>query len=67
MDVEDGMRVLLRDRIAWFLANQVLRIATPWYRKMIEGSILYGLASATRDEANGTSPPSLTILKGETS
>lgn len=41
--------VALRDRIAARLANAALLIATPWYRNMIRGSILYGLAAAADD------------------
>lgn len=44
----DGAR-LMRDWIAWKLANLALRIATPRYRNMIDGSIRYGLHAAARD------------------
>ena len=40
-----------RDRIAWGLANFALkRIATPWYRAMIGGSIILGLDAATKEQ-----------------
>lgn len=40
------MRNWLAHKIANFALN---RIATPWYRDMIGGSILYGLKAAARD------------------
>jgi hypothetical protein len=46
-----------RDDVAWFLASAALRIATPRYRKMINGAIRYGLAAAARDEAGGRKMP----------
>jgi hypothetical protein len=36
-----------RDHFVGWLANQVLRLASPRYRAMIDGSIRYGLAAAT--------------------
>ena len=39
----------LRNHIAYRLANAALRIATPWYRHMIAGSIHYGLRAAAQD------------------
>lgn len=40
----------LRDATAWRVANFALnRIATPWYRAMISGSIIYGLDAAVKD------------------
>ena len=36
----------LRDWIAWGLASAALRLATPWYRAMIGGSIALGLEKA---------------------
>jgi hypothetical protein len=38
-----------RDWLAWRLANAALRIATPWYRDMIGGSIRYGMKAAAKD------------------
>jgi hypothetical protein len=46
-----------RDAAAWFLACAALRLATPRYRKMIDGAIRYGLAAAARDEAEGRRMP----------
>jgi hypothetical protein len=40
-----------RDRLAGRLCNVILNtLATPWYRNMIRGSILYGLDAAARDD-----------------
>lgn len=36
----------LRDRTARRLANAAMWIATPWYRRMIEGLIIYGMDAA---------------------
>lgn len=39
-----------RDKVAWAIAQFALnRIATPWYRGMIDGSIRLGLAKAVED------------------
>jgi hypothetical protein len=46
-----------RDNAAWFLASGALHLATPRYRKMIDGAIRYGLAAAARDEAEGRRMP----------
>jgi len=48
----------LRDRIACALCNWVLRhIASDRYRKMIGGSVSYGLSSAVRDDREGRDAP----------
>ena len=48
----------LRDRIACALCNWVLRhIASDRYRKMIGGSVSFGLASAVRDDREGRDAP----------
>ena len=48
----------LRDRIAVRICNAVLRVlATEHYRKMVAGSITYGLRAAARDEQSGALPP----------
>lgn len=41
-----------RDVVVAWLANQILRLASPRYRAMIEGSIRYGLRAAAQDAAN---------------
>lgn len=46
-----------RDRIAVALANSILRLASKRYRRMVEGTILYGLRSAARDAREGREPP----------
>jgi hypothetical protein len=46
-----------RDWLAWRLASAALCLATPRYRKMIDGAIRYGLAAAARDEAEGRRMP----------
>ena len=39
-----------RDNLTRVVCNFMLRyVATEWYRKMIEGSILYGLEAARKD------------------
>lgn len=39
-----------RDDLTRVVCNFMLRhVATEWYRKMIEGSILYGLEAARKD------------------
>lgn len=38
-----------RDRVGWLLATLGLKIATPWYRNMISGSIRLGLNTAVRE------------------
>lgn len=38
-----------RNRVAVWLANQALRLASPRYRKFIRGLILIGMDSAARD------------------
>jgi hypothetical protein len=46
-----GKRLLTRDRFACWICNFALeRIASPWYRNMVSGSIRYGLRSAVEDE-----------------
>ena len=41
-----------RDRIAAALCNWILRhVASERYRKMVDGSVRYGLAAAKRDES----------------
>lgn len=40
-----------RDRLAHRLANAALKIASPYYRNFIGGSIRYGLQAAAIDEA----------------
>ncbi len=48
----------LRDRIAAAVCNWVLRhVASERYRKMIGGSVSYGLASAVRDDREGRDAP----------
>jgi hypothetical protein len=43
-----------RDRLACWLCNLILNhLATPWYRKMVGGSIRYGLLAAASDEREG--------------
>jgi hypothetical protein len=39
-----------RDRFVGWLANKVLRLASPRYQAMIKGSIRYGLIAAAMDE-----------------
>ena len=52
------MTAPLRDRIAVRICNAVMRVlATEHYRKMIAGSITYGLRAAARDEQSGALPP----------
>ncbi len=47
-----------RDRIAAAACNWIMRhIATERYRKMIGGSVSYGLASALRDDLDGRDAP----------
>ena len=47
-----------RDRIAGALCNWIMRhVASERYRKMIGGSVRYGLAAAARDEAEKREPP----------
>lgn len=46
-----------RDRMAWWLANKALSIATPWYRDMIAGTIEYGMRAANRDAREGRGVP----------
>jgi hypothetical protein len=46
-----------RDRLAGALCNWILRhVASERYRKMIGGSIRYGLAAAAIDEEEGRPP-----------
>lgn len=47
----------LRDKIARWLANAALKIATPHYRMMISGAIRYGMSAAARDEVQGRPAP----------
>ena len=48
----------LRDRIAVRVCNAVMRVlATEHYRKMVAGSVEYGLRAAARDEKFGALPP----------
>lgn len=42
-----------RDTVIGWLANQILRAASPRYQAMIKGSINYGLVAAAIDELNG--------------
>lgn len=53
----DTVKVRGRDRIVGWLANQIIRLASPWYRDMIAGSIEYGLRAALRDVDEGRTPP----------
>jgi hypothetical protein len=47
----------LRDRLACWLCNVILNhLATPWYRKMVGGSIRYGLLSAANDAREELNP-----------
>lgn len=39
----------LRDKLGWAIMTLGIKIATPWYRAMIGGSIAYGLEAAKRD------------------
>jgi hypothetical protein len=51
-------RAPLRDRIAVRICNAVMRVlATEHYRKMVTGSVTYGLRAAARDEQFGALPP----------
>lgn len=51
---------MMRDRLAAALCNFILRtLASEHYRKMVQGSVLYGLASAQRDQAEGRTSPGL--------
>lgn len=57
-ETETRRRIHLRDRIACAVANFALNyIASAWYRKMIGGSIRYGLAGAARDAAEDRPAP----------
>jgi len=47
----------MRDKVAHFLANLALRIATPWYRQRIAGFIEYGMRANMRDANEGNPPP----------
>ena len=48
----------LRDRVAVRVCNAVMRVlATEHYRKMLAGSVRYGLRAAARDEQSGALPP----------
>ena len=42
-----------RDRYVVWLANRILRFASPRYRLLLRGSILYGLGAAKRDAEQG--------------
>lgn len=47
-----------RDRIAAALCNWIMRhVASERYRKMIGGSVSYGMASAFRDDIEGRDAP----------
>lgn len=47
-----------RDRIAACLCNWIMRhVASEHYRKMIGGSVSYGMASAFRDDMEGRDAP----------
>lgn len=46
-----------RNRVAWRLANLVLRIATRDYRLRLKGVIYYGLSAVARDLEEGREPP----------
>ena len=51
MSTSDKSGACWRDRMAHRLCNLILnRLATPWYRNWISGSIRYGLRAAARDE-----------------
>lgn len=39
----------MRDRIAWHILNLGARIATPWYRGFIIGSVFYGMDKAAKE------------------
>lgn len=43
-----------RDRAVVWLANLILRMASPRYRMMTKGTILYGLEAAARDARSGS-------------
>lgn len=47
----------LRNRIAWQLANAALLIGERRYRRLIDGAVRYGLASAARDSREGREVP----------
>jgi hypothetical protein len=53
----ESYEVTLRDQVAHKLANAALLIATPWYRNLIRGAIIYGLRSAVRDVEENRPPP----------
>jgi hypothetical protein len=56
--VVTGYSAPLRDRVAVRICNAVLRVlATEHYRKMVAGSVEYGLRAAARDERSGALPP----------
>ena len=40
----------MRDRLIVRACNALLRLATPKYRNMLRGSIMYGLYAAARDQ-----------------
>ncbi len=50
-------KVNKQDQIAWWLASQALRIATPTYRKLLAGAYEYGLRAAVRDAVLDYAPP----------
>lgn len=49
MSVQRSRTDRWRDTIAWALASAAMGLASPWYRKMIQGAIRYGLEAAARD------------------
>jgi hypothetical protein len=49
-NVDSSAPVLLRDKVACAVCNWTLRhVASPWYRNMIGGAIIYGLKAAAYD------------------
>lgn len=64
---DTSWRGRFRDRLAYRVATFAFeKIATPWYRKMVGGSIRYGLESAVRDERESRAIPTSVFL-GRTS
>lgn len=46
-----------RDVVIVWLANMLLRLASPKTRAMIQGGFNYGLCAAARDKAENREPP----------
>lgn len=65
MNNDSGYRATRRDRVAHRLANAALLLATPTYRRLIGGSVRYGMAAAVRDVAEGRPSPVKPVLSTE--